>query len=128
MSCDNLLGVFDNADALLVHKDGSYEAAGIKVDLSGLEGIDLSVGGTFHVECIKPDGTRRWIDDAKNAVTTAGLNYTLNASLSNQTVVTVWYIGLVDNAGFTAYAAGDIMSSHAGWTESVAYSDSTRLA
>ena len=37
-----------------------------------------------------------------------------------------WYIGLVDNAGFTAYAAGDTLASHAGWNENVGYSGGNR--
>lgn len=39
-----------------------------------------------------------------------------------------WFVGLVDNAGWTAYAAGDTMASHAGWAESGAYSDAIRPA
>lgn len=37
-----------------------------------------------------------------------------------------WYMGLVDNAAFTAFAAADTMSSHTGWAESVAYAAGTR--
>jgi hypothetical protein len=38
-----------------------------------------------------------------------------------------WYIGLIDNAGFSALDASDTMASHAGWAESVAYSDANRI-
>lgn len=92
----------------------------------GLSGL-FGVGGIFHVECYDSDGNFRWADDAKNAVVTVGLNSLLDVYLRNQTQIASWYLGLVDNSGFTAYAAADTMSSHTGWTESVAYSNANRV-
>jgi hypothetical protein len=40
--------------------------------------------------------------------------------------VTTWYIGLVENAGFSAFANADTMASHAGWAESSAYTEANR--
>jgi hypothetical protein len=39
-----------------------------------------------------------------------------------------WYIGLYGSGATNDPAAGDTMSSHAGWTEVTAYSQSTRPA
>ena len=43
------------------------------------------------------------------------------------TAIATWYIGLVDNSGFTAFAEADTMSSHGGWNEFTTYSESTRV-
>ena len=45
-----------------------------------------------------------------------------------QTLTANWFIGLISSSGFTGLAATDTMSSHAGWTEFTAYSQSTRVA
>lgn len=92
--------------------------------LGGLGRFGLK--GRFDVECYGPDGALKWRNTAFNAITNAGLDHTLNSELRNQTQVATWYMGLVDNAGFSAYAAADVMSSHAGWAENQDYSQSTR--
>lgn len=63
-----------------------------------------------------------WEDDSTNLVTTAGKNKVLDAALKGGLTTPAWYIGLVDNASWGAgYAAGDILSSHAGWIEAAQY-------
>lgn len=105
--------------------DGSYEGPGIFLDLSGLpEAGRLAVGGTFNVECFGADGRRRWVDDAKNAVTSAGLDSLLTIYFNNGTPIAVFYVGLVDNAGFTAFNAADTLPSHSGWAENTSYTGS----
>lgn len=66
--------------------------------------------------------------ELRNAAVTVGLNYLLDAGFRNQTVVTAWYIGLINNSGFSALSAADTMSSHAGWTEFTDYDEATRQA
>lgn len=61
-----------------------------------------------------------------NGITDVGLNHILETEFHSGTAVTTWYIGIVDNASFSAFAAGDTMASHAGWIESTAYSESVR--
>ena len=61
----------------------------------------------------------------RNGVATVGLNELLNVGF-RASASSSWYIGLVDNASFSAFAAADTMSSHSGWVESVVYSDATR--
>ena len=84
--------------------------------------------GWFHVECVNPDGSIAWVDDFPNMATTLGKNHMLNTEFGAGTPITAWYCGLIDNVGFSVLAAGDTMASHAGWTESVAYSNGTRVA
>lgn len=61
-----------------------------------------------------------------NGITDAGLNHLLETEFHSGSQVTAWYIGLVDNDGFSAFAAGDIMSSHGGWAEITAYDEANR--
>lgn len=84
-------------------------------------------GGVYHVDHVR-DGKVIGHYVAKNAITDAGLNSLLGIMFHSDTQITTWYIGLVDNAGFSAFANADTMGSHSGWVESVAYSDSTRIA
>lgn len=85
------------------------------------------LGGRFHVECYDKNGNLRWKEDITNGITNVGKNKLLDVMFHADTPVTTWYIGLVDNAGFTAFADADTMASHAGWSEFTAYSESTRV-
>jgi hypothetical protein len=71
------------------------------------------------------NGVEKWRDTIDNIVVNAGLDYLLDAGLSAGTPVTTWYLGLV--SATPTVAAGDTMSSHAGWTEVTAYSEANRV-
>jgi hypothetical protein len=123
------LAVEDRADAFVERADGTIDLQGIKLDLSALDFLNLAVGGTFHVECVRPRGNVRWRDKAKNGVTSAGLDYVLNTCFRGGTAVTTWYLGLVDNSGWTGYNLTDTMSSHSSpntWAENTDYSNANR--
>ncbi len=62
----------------------------------------------------------------RNGVTTVGLNKMLDTALRAQTPITTWYVGLINNTGFTAVSSADTMSSHSGWTEFTSYNEATR--
>lgn len=74
--------------------------------------------GVFHVRCVRPDGSIRWEEVAQNLIVNEGLDYIANSGLGGTI-----YLGL-KNTG--APAAGDTMSSHAGWAENANYSEATR--
>lgn len=61
-----------------------------------------------------------------NSVVTAGLNHILETQFRSGSQVASWYAGLIDNASFSALAASDTMSSHAGWIENTDYTESVR--
>lgn len=88
-----------------------------------------SVSHVYHVECWR-NGVLVWEDTFRNLVTTAGKNKYLDSTLKTGSGGTpAWYVGLVTGPGSgNTYAAADTMSSHAGWSESVAYSEGTRQA
>lgn len=65
-----------------------------------------------------------------NTVTNAGKMQMLGSMFNSNVVSTIyqWYMGLINNSGFSAIAAADTMASHAGWTEFVSYTETTRPA
>lgn len=83
--------------------------------------------GKYKIEHIR-DGKIIAVYDGKNLITNAGKNSLLNVMFQAATQITAWYIGLVDNTSFSAFAAADTMASHAGWIENTGYSDATRIA
>lgn len=81
-----------------------------------------------EVVCLDSQGNVKWVEKAKNLVTTVGKNFGLDTLFAGSAYTATWFGGLVDDASFSAYSAADTMASHAGWLESVAYSNSTRVA
>lgn len=68
--------------------------------------------------------------EAPNGITNVGKDKILNDMFNGgtQTANNSWFIGLIDNASFTALAAADTMASHGGWVEFTSYSQATRVA
>jgi hypothetical protein len=74
--------------------------------------------GIYVMECVGPDGNVKWREEFPNTVTTVGKNAVLDAALAGSSYsVTGPFIGLISSVSWSATAAGDTMSSHAGWTE-----------
>lgn len=82
--------------------------------------------GKWGMRC-RRNGEIIWEVEWDNIITNAGRDYMVDAGLSGGTPVTAWFIGLVNGATPT-FAAADTMASHAGWTESTAYDEATRVA
>lgn len=84
----------------------------------------LMLGGTFQVQCFNKDGSLKWEDHAKNAVTKAGLNDLLNqyfrsgANPTTQDIKDGWVLGILKGSGLSP---NDTHSSHPGWTEFTTY-------
>lgn len=96
---------------------------------NGADSHSLKLTQYYQVWCYDKEGNFKWYDEFKNLVPTAGLNKYLDATLKTGLASPAWYVFLVTGPGSgTTYAAGDIMSSHIGWTENVTYSESTRPA
>jgi len=84
--------------------------------------------GQFNFECIGADGKVKWTGVVPNLVVNAGLAYMAGSALTSVTQITAWFIGLYGAGASNTPAAADTMSSHAGWTENVGYSNATRVA
>lgn len=78
----------------------------------------------FDLVCRKPCGAVRWRETAHNLVTDAGINDVLEKYLKGSSYSAAFYVGLTD--GTPTPAAGDTMSSHAGWAEVTAYDEAAR--
>jgi hypothetical protein len=91
-------------------------------------GEEMMALGKFTMTCYDKDGNVKWTDENHNLVVNGGLQYMCGTSLTSVTQITTWYIGLYGAASSNTPAAGDTMSSHAGWTEIVPYSNATRPA
>ena len=91
-------------------------------------GEQATATGVYYVECHDKDGNLKWSAESKNLVVNAGLAYMAGTALTSVAQITAWYIGLYGAGASNTPAAGDTMSSHAGWTEVTAYSNVTRVA
>ena len=91
-------------------------------------GEDAQATGVYHVKCHDKDGNLKWEAQSKNLVVNVGLAYMAGTALTSVAQQTSWFLGLYGAGASNTPAAGDTMSSHAGWTEVVAYSNATRVA
>jgi len=89
---------------------------------------DAKATGMFEIKCHDKDGNLKWEAQSKNLVVNVGLAYMAGSALTSVTQITTWYLGLYGAGASNTPAASDTMSSHAGWTEVVAYSNATRVA
>jgi len=87
-----------------------------------------SAKGVYKIQCHDKDGNLKWEDEAPNLVVNVGLQDMNAKYFTGSAYTAAWYIGLYGAAASNNPAAGDTMSSHAGWTEVTAYSQATRPA
>ena len=100
-------------------------ASGLITSPQSSEGVKAT--GRFFIECFDKDGKLKWTDESKNLVVNVGLQYMAGTALDGSTArITTWYLGLYGAASSNNPAAGDTMSSHAGWTEVTDYTEATR--
>jgi len=91
-------------------------------------GEDAQATGLFEIKCHDKDGNLKWEAQSKNLVVNVGLAYMAGTALTSVAQQTSWFLGLYGAGASNTPAPGDTMSSHAGWTEVVAYSNATRVA
>ena len=91
-------------------------------DASVIRGNGLAeqadVHGRYEIECIGADGKVKWRELIDNVVQTVGKNLALDTFLAGSAyTVTGPYMSLISSTSYTGVAAGDTMTSHAGWLE-----------
>ena len=64
--------------------------------------------------------------EVPNGIVNEGKNDLLDTYFDSGTQIAAWFIGLIDNAGFTALAATDTHDTHPGWSEEESYDEATR--
>jgi hypothetical protein len=102
-------------------KVDAQDSTGVTLIRGGEANEQIQITGYYDVKCLDVDGNVKWEDTIKNLVVNVGKNNLLDVYLGASPQSTTWYMGLVDNASFTAYAAGDTLTSHAGWLENLNY-------
>lgn len=80
-------------------------------------------------------GRKKWTRSVKNLIVTEGLNDNLTKYFKGSSYTAAWYVGLINNANFSALAATDTAAKITtstptggtnGWKESTDYSESVR--
>ncbi len=103
------------------------DVSGAEIARAGDMQEQIKVKGHYDVICVGSDGVTKWVDAIENLVVTVGKNDLLTQYFKGSAWTAAWYMGLVDGASSPTYAAGDTLASHAGWTESTAYSGTNRI-
>ena len=87
-----------------------------------------SAKGVYKIQCHDAQGNLKWEAEAPNLVVNEGLQDMNAKYFTGTTYTAAWYLGLYGSGATNSPAAGDTMSSHAGWTEVTDYSQATRPA
>ena len=82
--------------------------------------------GVYTIQCFDAQGNLKWEAKSKNLVVNVGLQDMNAKYFTGSAYTAAWYIGLYGAGASNTPAASDTMSSHAGWTEVVPYSNATR--
>ena len=106
----------------------SKDVASSSLVAGGSAADSASAKGVYKIQCHDKDGNLKWEDEAPNLVVNVGLQDMNAKYFTGSAYTAAWYIGLYGAGASNTPAAGDTMSSHAGWTEVVAYSQATRPA
>lgn len=88
----------------------------------------LNMKGRFIVEHRDKTGKLLKKLDITNAIVNEGKDALLDIMFGGATQKTTWYIGLIDDAGFTTLDVTHTHDSHAGWTENEDYTEANRPA
>lgn len=92
--------------------------------------MHLKLTKKFTVRCYEYlGGPLVWEEVNFNLTPTEGLNAALTDIYKAVAYTATWFVGLVDNAGFTAFAAGDTAAQIGGtnqWSEATYYSETVR--
>jgi hypothetical protein len=82
--------------------------------------------GVYTIQCFDAQGNLKWEATSKNLVVNEGLQDMNSKYFTGSAYTAAWFIGLYGAGASNTPAAADTMSSHAGWTEVVPYSNATR--
>lgn len=99
--------------------------------------LGLGCKNHWKFEARDKDGNIKWIEEFDNLTTTQGLNDILTQYFTGSAYTAAWYCRLVDNVGFSTFAATDTAakittSTPSGgtnsWQENIGYSNATAPA
>ena len=114
---------------MLNNKASSNDLVGSALVLAKPVTENAGACGVYTLQCLDKDGKLKWEAKSHNLVVNVGLQDMNTQYFKGSSYTAAWYVGLVTGPGSgTTFAAADTMSSHAGWTENVGYSNATRPA
>lgn len=111
-----------------VEKAQAADVIGSAITKTLESGESATAKGVYHMQCFDKDGNLKWEAECPNLVVNGGLQDMNNKYFLGSSYTATWYIGLYGAGASNTPAATDTASSHAGWTEVVPYSQSTRPA
>lgn len=106
----------------------SQDVATSSLIAGGSAADSASAKGVYKIQCHDAQGNLKWEADAPNLVVNGGLQDMNAKYFTGSAYTATWYLGLYGAGASNTPAAGDTMSSHAGWTEVTDYSQATRPA
>lgn len=115
-----------------VHNDVQVSAS---LTAGGRIPLGLAIRNLYEFEAWRPNAAgilvRQWIERVPNLTVTEGLNDLLTQYFKGSSYTAGWFVGLINNASFSALAAGDTaaqIGGSNGWIEAATYSQATRPA
>lgn len=87
----------------------------------------LQQRGVWHIQKFDKNGNLLESIKFNNGIVDVGVRHVYDCAFHAGSQITTWYIGLIDNSGFSALANADTMASHAGWNEFTTYNEATRV-
>jgi len=88
--------------------------------------MELALKGWHVIQHVR-DGKVLQSFRVPNGIVDEGLNDLLDTNFNDGTQKPAWYIGLIDNSGYTGVANTDTLTSHPGWSEGTPYSGNRKL-
>jgi hypothetical protein len=85
------------------------------------------LAGRFVIEHRDCDDTLKAIYEFPNGIVDEGIENLLDVGFHGEAQIGTWYVGLVNNSGFSAFADADTLSSHGGWSEFTSYTEANRV-
>ena len=81
----------------------------------------LNLRGSYFIEHRNKAGKLIGLYRVPNGIVDEGMEDLLDVTFGNSTQSALWYIGLIDNSGYSGVADSDTLTSHAGWIENADY-------
>jgi hypothetical protein len=105
---------------MTIEKQGFGDNAVAIWDTNAADNESVGIAGHYHMECRDAQGNLKWEESFPNLVNAVGKQLLLDTLLKGSAYTVVGpFLGLI-NASPT-FLAADTMTSHAGWTEFIAY-------
>jgi hypothetical protein len=88
---------------------------------------DIDLTGWFDLTYRNPLGLVEWMAGFRNGVTVEGVNHFGNAVFRGGPRYSLWYVGLIDQSGFSGLSEEDTHLLHPGWSEYAGVTGSNRV-